>query len=304
MLIQGERCCQIQGKVLMWLYHVMSLLCFACEQFDGCQQPSRSLSVVLCTGFASLHCFCSVMCRYDSVRCIVLAVMTDATSDPQQAPVKIMIFDDTKIHPQAASDSRCANTTAPAPPPSPAAAAAVSSAATGIASAALPQPLVPTPLNAANAAPTTARTAGKHLNAGNLGHAPNPATHAHAQHTHQHTMHANASQGPAEAPQQQQQQAAAAFTSQQSKPDYNALRGHCRGQLQVEHYSTEQELLTAFCEAMRLLDPDIVVGYDVQKGSVGYLADRGNQLDINLLRNASRTPEVGYSTMSHRNRSV
>jgi len=43
---------------------------------------------------------------------------------------------------------------------------------------------------------------------------------------------------------------------------------------------------------VRQLDPDILIGWDVQKGGLGYLADRAAVLGINLLRAASRTPEL------------
>lgn len=50
--------------------------------------------------------------------------------------------------------------------------------------------------------------------------------------------------------------------------------------------------MEAFVEATQALDPDIVLGFEVQKGSLGYLADRAATMDLPLLKLVSRTPEV------------
>eukprot|EP00775_Hariotina_reticulata_P012068 gene12067-12209_t len=63
--------------------------------------------------------------------------------------------------------------------------------------------------------------------------------------------------------------------------------------VQVHFYASEQALLQAFCAVVQLLDPDVLVGWDIQQGSLGYLADRGAVLGFNVLRAASRTPEEG-----------
>jgi hypothetical protein len=62
--------------------------------------------------------------------------------------------------------------------------------------------------------------------------------------------------------------------------------------LQLQYYSSELSLLQGFCAVVQALDPDVVVGWDIQQGSLGYLADRGLQLGFNVLRSASKTPEV------------
>jgi DNA polymerase elongation subunit (family B) len=62
--------------------------------------------------------------------------------------------------------------------------------------------------------------------------------------------------------------------------------------VQLHYYASEQALLQGFCAVVQTLDPDVVVSWDLQQGSLGYLADRGAQLGFNLLRAASRTPEV------------
>ena len=60
----------------------------------------------------------------------------------------------------------------------------------------------------------------------------------------------------------------------------------------MEVYSSEADLLEAFIAAIRSLDPDILLGFEVQQGSLGYLVDRATTLEMNLLRAISRAPEV------------
>jgi hypothetical protein len=71
--------------------------------------------------------------------------------------------------------------------------------------------------------------------------------------------------------------------------------------LQLQYYASELSLLQGFCAVVQALDPDVIVGWDIQQGSLGYLADRGLQLGFNVLRSASKTPEVrgvfGYSSV-------
>lgn len=62
--------------------------------------------------------------------------------------------------------------------------------------------------------------------------------------------------------------------------------------LQVELFQSEKALLEAFVEATQSLDPDIILGFEVQKGSLGYLADRAATMELALLKLVSRTPEV------------
>lgn len=66
----------------------------------------------------------------------------------------------------------------------------------------------------------------------------------------------------------------------------------------MELYGTEQALVEAFVLAVRHLDPDILVGFEVQQGSLGYLVDRCANLDIPLLRAISRAPDVSCPTQS------
>jgi hypothetical protein len=46
---------------------------------------------------------------------------------------------------------------------------------------------------------------------------------------------------------------------------------------------------------LQALDPDALVGWDVQQGSLGYLGDRAKLAEVNLLREVSRTPQVGHA---------
>lgn len=57
----------------------------------------------------------------------------------------------------------------------------------------------------------------------------------------------------------------------------------------------EPSLLRGVCEALSSLDPDVVLGWDVQRGSLGYLAERGAALALDppLLRASGRTPGMG-----------
>ena len=64
--------------------------------------------------------------------------------------------------------------------------------------------------------------------------------------------------------------------------------------MQVEVFQSEQKLLEGFVDAVQALDPDIVLGFEVQKGSLGYLADRAATMEIPLLKLVSRTPEVPW----------
>ena len=68
--------------------------------------------------------------------------------------------------------------------------------------------------------------------------------------------------------------------------------------IQVDIYRTEAELLNAFEDAVISLDPDIVMGYEIQKGSLGYLAERAHHLErSSLLGIISRS--AGESGHSH-----
>ena len=67
---------------------------------------------------------------------------------------------------------------------------------------------------------------------------------------------------------------------------------------QMEVHASEGALLDALVLAVRALDPDILVGFEVQQGSLGYLSDRATALarPEPLLRQLSRTPQVPVTT--------
>ncbi|KAG6430350.1 hypothetical protein SASPL_108415 [Salvia splendens] len=52
----------------------------------------------------------------------------------------------------------------------------------------------------------------------------------------------------------------------------------------------ESQLLNHFTKLIHDFDPDILMGWDVQSGSLGFLAERAAHLGIGLLNNISRTP--------------
>ena len=66
--------------------------------------------------------------------------------------------------------------------------------------------------------------------------------------------------------------------------------------LQVDVFKSEKALLEGVVDAMQALDPDIVLGFEVQKGSLGYLADRAATMEMGLLKLVSRTPEVHFKS--------
>ena len=68
---------------------------------------------------------------------------------------------------------------------------------------------------------------------------------------------------------------------------------------QMEMHDSENALLDAFVGAVHALDPDILVGFEVQQGSLGFLADRASVLERPdpLLRQLSRTPQVACCHM-------
>lgn len=54
--------------------------------------------------------------------------------------------------------------------------------------------------------------------------------------------------------------------------------------------SEEQHLFNHFIEIICSFDPDILMGWDIQSGSLGFLAERAAHLGIGLLNKISRTP--------------
>lgn len=55
-------------------------------------------------------------------------------------------------------------------------------------------------------------------------------------------------------------------------------------------FSEELQLFNHFTKLIHAFDPDVLMGWDVQSGSLGFLAERAAHLGIGLLNNISRTP--------------
>ncbi|KAF8679381.1 hypothetical protein HU200_045723 [Digitaria exilis] len=58
----------------------------------------------------------------------------------------------------------------------------------------------------------------------------------------------------------------------------------------VDVFPEEKDLLNNLISAVCSIDPDILVGWEIQLGSLGFLAERAAYLGIGLLRRISRTP--------------
>ncbi|KAK1386104.1 DNA polymerase [Heracleum sosnowskyi] len=68
-------------------------------------------------------------------------------------------------------------------------------------------------------------------------------------------------------------------------------------------FSKEKELFNHFIKLIHSYDPDIIMGWDIQGGSLGYLAERAAQIGIGLLnkisRTVSQTTELGQDSDVH-----
>lgn len=53
----------------------------------------------------------------------------------------------------------------------------------------------------------------------------------------------------------------------------------------------ELALFGALITRVRVVDPDFLVGYEIQKGSFGFLIGRGEVLKLNVLQELSRVPK-------------
>ena len=56
------------------------------------------------------------------------------------------------------------------------------------------------------------------------------------------------------------------------------------------YYNDEKTMILEFQSFVQLLDPDMIIGYEVQMLSWGYLIERARSLDINLCPMLSRIP--------------
>ena len=62
------------------------------------------------------------------------------------------------------------------------------------------------------------------------------------------------------------------------------------GDVDVLRVSSEKELLLSVCSVVECYNPDILVGYEIQQSSWGYLNERASFLDLNLCHLLSRMP--------------
>ncbi|WCJ33138.1 DNA polymerase zeta catalytic subunit [Euphorbia peplus] len=58
----------------------------------------------------------------------------------------------------------------------------------------------------------------------------------------------------------------------------------------VHYFSDEKHLVSHFIRMMSSYDPDVIMGWDIQGGSLGFLAERAAQIGMGLLNKISRTP--------------
>ncbi|XP_065057667.1 DNA polymerase zeta catalytic subunit-like isoform X2 [Rhopilema esculentum] len=65
-------------------------------------------------------------------------------------------------------------------------------------------------------------------------------------------------------------------------------------------YADEKSMIIAFQSFVRFHDPDMLIGYEIQMLSWGYLIDRAKELDILLCPQLSRIPGVEASTTTHK----
>nr|GMD05868.1 DNA polymerase zeta catalytic subunit isoform X1 [Ipomoea batatas] len=61
-------------------------------------------------------------------------------------------------------------------------------------------------------------------------------------------------------------------------------------------FSEERHLFTQFVKIFSCIDPDVLMGWDIQGGSLGFLAERAAHLGFDLLNKISRTPSVTNAT--------
>ncbi|ANM57914.1 recovery protein 3 [Arabidopsis thaliana] len=66
----------------------------------------------------------------------------------------------------------------------------------------------------------------------------------------------------------------------------------------------ERQLFRYFIETLCKWDPDVLLGWDIQGGSIGFLAERAAQLGIRFLNNISRTPSPTTTNNSDNKRKL
>ncbi|KAL1216430.1 DNA polymerase zeta catalytic subunit [Cardamine amara subsp. amara] len=69
-------------------------------------------------------------------------------------------------------------------------------------------------------------------------------------------------------------------------------------------FREERQLFSYFIETLCKWDPDILLGWDIQGGSIGFLAERAAQLGIRFLNNISRAPSPTTTNDSDNKRNI
>lgn len=59
-------------------------------------------------------------------------------------------------------------------------------------------------------------------------------------------------------------------------------------------FSDEKHLFKEFIKIVSSSDPDMLIGWDIQGGSLGFLAERASHLGLGLLNGLSRTPSDSW----------
>lgn len=90
------------------------------------------------------------------------------------------------------------------------------------------------------------------------------------------------------------------FTGVLTWSRYGAAPLGLGSRVRVDVVESERHLLLALAAVVEAVDPDFVVGYEVQRESLGYLCDRAEKLDFPLAAALSRTP-AGPQDARHRN---
>ncbi|KAK7337811.1 hypothetical protein VNO77_18398 [Canavalia gladiata] len=75
-------------------------------------------------------------------------------------------------------------------------------------------------------------------------------------------------------------------------PCQRSFDGLCDYKMLV--FTDEKHLLKEFMKIVSSSDPDILMGWDIQGSSIGFLAERASHIGLGLLNNLSRTPSESW----------
>ncbi|XP_042428340.1 DNA polymerase zeta catalytic subunit-like isoform X2 [Zingiber officinale] len=80
--------------------------------------------------------------------------------------------------------------------------------------------------------------------------------------------------------------------SDNDEPRRNKYR---RADWEICNFIEEKQLLLHFAKIISSVDPDILMGWEIQGGSLGFVVERGGYWGINLINIISRTPDYEFS---------